>query len=53
LAEETAELSAGGIKGVLQGLLRFEGVDERPTLIIDPLSQNLLDGLLSQRERLV
>jgi ethanolamine ammonia-lyase small subunit len=47
LAQKEVKLPAGGIKGALQQFFRFEGVDERATLIVDPVVQNFLDAFPS------
>ena len=38
------KLPAGGIEGALEGLFRFQGIDKRTTLIIDPVVKNSLDA---------
>src|SRR5690348_14672247 len=47
--EEPVKLPTGGIKGALERLFRFQGVDEGSTLIIDAVVENLLDAFPSQR----
>jgi hypothetical protein len=47
LAEEEVKLPASGIKRALLQLFRFVGVDERATLLVDPVVQNFLDRLPS------
>jgi hypothetical protein len=47
LADEEVKLPVSGIKRALLQLFRFVGVDERATLLVDPVVQNFLDRLPS------
>ena len=44
LAQEEVKLPASGVKRALLHLFRFEGVDERPTFLVDPVIQTFVDG---------
>ena len=49
LTEEAVEFPASGIEGTLLVLLRFHGIDQRSTFVVDSLGENLPDAFPSQR----